>query len=90
LILRRVIREAKRKYYNQLITSAENKIKTTWNIIDTETGRKNNNNKEFLPKTFKNNIKTINIGEAAHSFKKYFTSITENLNMKTHLPHTRR
>jgi hypothetical protein len=48
IILRRVIRDAKRKYYNCLITAAENKIKTTWNIIDIETGQKNNNNKEEL------------------------------------------
>jgi hypothetical protein len=43
MILRRVIREAKRKYYNRIITSAEDKIKTTWNIIDIETGHKSNN-----------------------------------------------
>jgi hypothetical protein len=51
-ILRRVIREAKRKYYNSPIAAAENKIKTTWNIINTETGQKNNSNKDCLLKTF--------------------------------------
>jgi hypothetical protein len=44
MILRRVITEATRKYYNRIITSAEEKIKTTWNITDIETGRKSNNN----------------------------------------------
>jgi hypothetical protein len=39
-ILKRVIREAKRTYYNQLLSSTENKIKTTWKIIDIETGKK--------------------------------------------------
>jgi hypothetical protein len=63
LILRRVIREAKRKYYNRLIASAEDKIKATWNIIDIETGWKNN--KDCLPKTFQNNNKKINTEEAA-------------------------
>jgi hypothetical protein len=80
MILKKVIREAKRIYCNQLITSAENKIKTTWNIINTESGRFNNLNKERLPLIFQNNSKKINIKEAAHSFNKYFTSVTENHN----------
>jgi hypothetical protein len=46
------MREAKRKYYNSLSAAAENEIKTSWNIIDTETGRKNNDNEDYLPKTF--------------------------------------
>jgi hypothetical protein len=36
-ILKKVIREAKRKYYNQLISSSDNKIKTTWKITEIET-----------------------------------------------------
>jgi hypothetical protein len=51
-ILRKVIREAKRLHYNKSITSAENRIKTTWHIIDRETGCKNNNNKDTLPEIF--------------------------------------
>lgn len=64
------------------MTSAKDKIKTTWNIIDIEAGWKSNNNKDCLPKTFQNKVKKINIDEAVHSFNKYFTSITENVNIK--------
>jgi hypothetical protein len=42
-----------------------NKIKTTWNIINTETGLKNNSNKDSLPKIFLKNAKIINTDEAA-------------------------
>jgi hypothetical protein len=80
-ILRKVIREAKRLHYNKLITSAENKIKTTWRIIDRETGRKNNNNKDTLLKIFQYHNKKVKIDEAAQSFNKYFSSIPENLNI---------
>jgi hypothetical protein len=45
-ILRKVIREAKRLHCNKLITSAKNRTKTSWHIIDRETGCKSNNNKD--------------------------------------------
>jgi hypothetical protein len=35
-----VIREAKRSSYNKQIMNSHNEIKTTWNIIKSETGRK--------------------------------------------------
>jgi hypothetical protein len=35
-----VIKEAKRSSYSQQIMNSHNKIKTTWNIIKSETGRK--------------------------------------------------
>jgi hypothetical protein len=82
MILRRVIREAKRKYYNQLISIANNKTKTTWNIIKSESGKSNNLNKERLPQIFLNNNKKINTKEAAHNFNKFFSSVSDNLNIK--------
>jgi hypothetical protein len=81
LILRRVIREAKRKYYNQIISAANNTIKTSWNIINIESGRNNKLNKEGLPQSLINNNKKINTKAAAHSFNKYFSSISEKLNI---------
>ena len=71
-ILRRVIREAKRLHYNRLIVSAEDRIKATWNIINRETGRKNNNNKDTLPKIFQVNTSKVSKDEAAHNFNKFF------------------
>jgi hypothetical protein len=38
-ILNKVIKEAKKQFYDQLIAKSDNKIKTTWNIIKNETGR---------------------------------------------------
>jgi hypothetical protein len=61
------MREAKRLYYNKLIASAENRIKTTWRIINMEIGHKNNNNKDSLPKSFKLNTKKVNTREAAQT-----------------------
>jgi hypothetical protein len=43
-ILAAVIRKAKRMEYDKLISTSHNKIKTTWNIINTESGRKKNSN----------------------------------------------
>jgi hypothetical protein len=38
--LSNVIRAAKKLYYNRLISNSDNKVRTTWNIIKTVTGRK--------------------------------------------------
>jgi hypothetical protein len=57
-------------------------MKNTWNIINTETDRKNNSNKDSLPKTFLKNAKIINTDEAAESFNKHFISIMESLNIE--------
>ena len=42
LILKKVIREAKRQYYSQLLALSHNKTKMVWNIIKNETGRGSN------------------------------------------------
>jgi hypothetical protein len=42
-ILSNVIRAAKNSYYNGLILNSNNKIKATWNIIKTITGKRPNN-----------------------------------------------
>jgi hypothetical protein len=38
-ILNKVVLEAKKQHYNRLIAKPDNKIKTTWNITKTETGK---------------------------------------------------
>jgi hypothetical protein len=79
-ILKKVIREAKKKYYNQLISSSDNKIKTTLKIIEIEAGKNKINDR--LPQSFQNNGKKINFDDAAQTFSKYFIILTENMNMK--------
>lgn len=39
-ILRKIVREAKKMYYNELIVNSDNKTKMTWKIIK-KTNRKN-------------------------------------------------
>jgi hypothetical protein len=39
-ILSKVIKEAKRNNYNSQITESNTKIKTTWEIVKVESGRK--------------------------------------------------
>jgi hypothetical protein len=50
-ILSKVVKEAKKLYYKNLITKSKNKMKTTWNIIQKETGKKI---KEDKIQSFKN------------------------------------
>jgi hypothetical protein len=40
-ILGRVIKEAKRQHYCRLIAKSDNKVKTAWNIIQCEAGKRN-------------------------------------------------
>jgi hypothetical protein len=40
-ILNNFIKEAKKQHYSRLIAKSDNKIKTTWNIIQRETGKIN-------------------------------------------------
>ena len=43
LILSKVITDAKQFYYNHKISKSNNKIKTTWDIIKTETSKNHTN-----------------------------------------------
>jgi hypothetical protein len=48
-ILSKVIRAAKKLHYDKLISNSKNKIKATWNIIKTITGKRTNNTEiQFL------------------------------------------
>jgi len=38
-ILKKVIKDAKKQFYDSLIAKSDNKTKTIWNIIKNETGR---------------------------------------------------
>jgi len=41
-MLTKVIKEAKKMHYKEVIGKSKNKIKTTWNIIHKETSKLNN------------------------------------------------
>jgi hypothetical protein len=81
-VLKRVIREAERIYYSNLISSSDKKVKTTWKIVEKEIGTKKDS-RECVPKNFKLRDIKINPNKAAQTFNKHFILLAENLNAKT-------
>ena len=79
-ILRKTIREAKRRYINELIEISENKFKTTWKII-----KKLTNKHQHYRKTFpKIKIEAIEKppNQVAQDINNCFLNITGNLNLQ--------
>ena len=79
-IVSKVIKEAKKLYYKEVITKSKNKMKTTWNIIHKDKGNPTN----------ENNIKSLRIKNyivhnqicIANEFNDYFLNIAENISNK--------
>jgi len=69
-VLRKVIRKAKEMYYNELLSSPTNKLKTSWNIICNEIGTASS--KQFSKTEFKLGNKNMNIKNPAKIFNNYF------------------
>jgi len=78
-VLGRVVREAKKLYYNELIANSENKVKMTWKIIKYLT-RKIQNSQYVSPTFTVDGIEQLP-KQAAECFNNYFLNITENLNI---------
>ena len=64
-----VIKEVKRYMYNNRIINSTNKMKTTWNIVKSETNRLKG----------PTNTTINNYQNSPEAFNKYFLSITENI-----------
>jgi hypothetical protein len=77
VVLKKVIKEAKRQYYSQLLALSQNKVKMTWNIIKNETGRRSVT--EQMPFKLSNNGTAVNLENEADPFNKYFVNTTDNL-----------
>jgi hypothetical protein len=76
-ILYKVIKEAKKLYYKDIITKSKNKMKTTWNIIQKGTGKKI---KEDEIKSLRiNNIIVHNQVSIANAFNDYFLNVAEKI-----------
>jgi sarcosine oxidase/L-pipecolate oxidase len=75
----RVVREAKKLYYNELIANSENKVKMTWKIIKNLTGKIQNS--QHASPTFNIDGVEQSPKQAAETFNNYFLNITENLNV---------
>jgi len=74
-ILIDVLKTAKEKYYDELISKSKNKAKTTWKII-----KKIGNNSENDIKSLKtNDTKTNNPHEIANTFNDYFLTVMHTI-----------
>jgi hypothetical protein len=66
-------------YYSELLVSSNNKSKTSWNIIMSETGKATS--KVHTPSGFKlGKKKNIHINQAAEAFNNFFLNVVEELN----------
>jgi hypothetical protein len=63
--------------YDKLILNSYNKIKTTWNIINTESGRKKNRNETLALDV--NGMKIIDQQTIADTFNEHFATIADNI-----------
>jgi hypothetical protein len=76
-ILARVIGEAKQQQYSGRISTSKNKIKTTWNIVKSETSRKINI--EEIPTISYNGLRIDDQRTMSSIFNDYFSSIAEKI-----------
>jgi hypothetical protein len=71
--------------YDKLILSSHNKIKTTWNIINMESGRnKNSNNIQVL---IVEGRKIVDRQSIPETFNEYFTTIAKNIRKEIKYSH---
>jgi hypothetical protein len=72
-----VIRKTRRIEHGKLILNSHNKVKTTWGIINKESGRNKKGNEMQAP-NFKVKIITDQ-PTIVETFNEYFVAITENV-----------
>jgi hypothetical protein len=77
-ILRKIVREAKKLYYNNQIKNSANKIKTIWDIVKTNSGKAQASVKTFDFNSENGSKKDVK--KIANTFNKFFLSVAENLN----------
>jgi hypothetical protein len=76
-VLRKVIREIKKMYYNELLSSSKNKSKTPWNIINNEIGTASS--KKYTQAEFKLGNKITGTNQLAKIFKNYSLNNVDEL-----------
>ena len=77
-ILAKVIKEAKRLSYNNRILKSDNKVKTTWNIINELSGKQHSTN--VIQKLSTEGSLLTNQYDIVEAFNKYFSSIIGQIN----------
>jgi hypothetical protein len=76
-ILVTVIKEAKKRYYDDAILKSKNKIKTTRSIVKKETGNRNHKNEVQLLKI--NNTIIKDKVHITNTFSEYFSSVVQTI-----------
>jgi hypothetical protein len=77
-ILRKIIRSAKKLYYNNIIFRSKNGIKSTWKIINNECGRPRQNTAILQIKL--EDILIENQHQIANAFNKCFLTVADHIN----------
>ena len=80
-ILRRVINGAKKQHYSRLIAKSNNKIRTTWDITNEETGKVHL--VEQVPTLLVNDEKLKDPTDVANAFNNFLITITEKITHST-------
>jgi hypothetical protein len=76
-ILAKVIKAAKKLHYNRIILNSENKMKTTWRIINEEKGKPKHDS--GIQSLMLNNKLIRNQKEIADTFNRYFITIADSI-----------
>ena len=76
-VLEKIIRKAKEMYFSELLSSSENKSKTSWNIISNEIGMASS--KKFTQTEFNLGNKNISTNQLAKIFNNYFINSVNEL-----------
>ena len=79
-ILKKVIQEAKKQFFQKQVALSSNKIRTAWNIIKRNTGKCYNEN--TITKINYRNVPLKNSSEIANAFNNYYTNIIANLKIR--------
>ena len=78
-ILTEVIKTARKLHYNKLITNSNNKVKTMWNIVKTDTQKIK---KDEIPPMNVDGSDVEDHHDIANIFNTYFTTVTDKIGTK--------
>ena len=78
-IYNRVIRQAKKVYFDNIIMNSENKSKTVWNIINSSIRGPNKQLKYDASTMMINNIETVDKIQIANEFNSYFINLPKSV-----------
>ena len=82
-ILKKIIRDVKKIYFENCLSKCKNDLKGTWRIINDILGR--NSSRKSLPEIFMiDNTKVDNKVDIANAFNEYFINIDEKLARDIH------